>query len=69
MDTWPCHLPSFPKSPWWNSILVGEFGVITMTTTYLLFLLLPLVTAFYIVLSLMEDSYLPRVSRRWLTGC
>ncbi len=52
-----------PESPWWNSILVGEFGVITMTTTYLLFLLLPLVTAFYIVLSLMEDSgYLPRLA-------
>ncbi|MGA2622874.1 MAG: ferrous iron transport protein B [Bacteroidota bacterium] len=52
-----------PESPWWNSILVGEFGVITMTTTYLLFLLLPLVTAFYLVLSLMEDSgYLPRLA-------
>lgn len=52
-----------PESPWWNSILVGEFGVITMTTTYLLFLLLPLVMAFYLVLSLMEDSgYLPRLA-------
>ena len=52
-----------PTSSWWNEILVGEFGVITMTTTYLLFLLLPLVTAFYIALSLMEDSgYLPRLA-------
>ena len=52
-----------PESPWWNSILVGDFGVITMTTTYLFFLLLPLVTAFYITLSLMEDSgYLPRLA-------
>ena len=34
-----------------------------MTTTYLLFLLLPLVVAFYLVLSLMEDSgYLPRLA-------
>ncbi len=53
----------FSLSSLWNTILVGEFGVITMTTTYLLFLLLPLVTAFYIALSFMEDSgYLPRLA-------
>ncbi len=52
-----------PAGSWWNTILVGEFGVITMTTTYLLFLLLPLVVAFYVSLSLMEDSgYLPRLA-------
>ncbi|MBI4547903.1 MAG: ferrous iron transport protein B [Ignavibacteriae bacterium] len=52
-----------PAPSWWNEILVGEFGVITMTTTYLLFLLLPLVSAFYVALSLMEDSgYLPRLA-------
>jgi ferrous iron transport protein B len=34
-----------------------------MTTTYLVFLLLPLVVAFYVALSLMEDSgYLPRLA-------
>jgi len=48
---------------WLYHLLVGEFGVITMTTTYLLFLLLPLVVAFYITLSIMEDSgYLPRLA-------
>ena len=48
---------------WLNDLLVGEFGIVTMTTTYLLFLLLPLVTAFYLILSLMEDSgYLPRLA-------
>jgi len=53
----------FPGHSWLYTILVGEFGVITMTTTYLLFLLLPLVTAFYVALSLMEDSgYLPRLA-------
>jgi ferrous iron transport protein B len=52
-----------PASTWWNEILVGEFGVITMTTTYLMFLLLPLVIAFYLALSIMEDSgYLPRLA-------
>ena len=52
-----------PESSWWNTILVGEFGIITLTTTYLMFLLLPLVMSFYIALSLMEDSgYLPRLA-------
>ncbi|MEK6552728.1 MAG: ferrous iron transporter B [Bacteroidota bacterium] len=44
-------------------LLFGEFGVITMTVTYLLFLLLPLVIAFYFVMALLEDSgYLPRLA-------
>jgi ferrous iron transport protein B len=52
-----------PQSSWWNQILVGEFGVITMTTTYLIFLLLPLVMSFYAALAFMEDSgYLPRLA-------
>lgn len=41
----------------------GEFGVITMTVTYLFFLLLPLVTSFYLALAFLEDSgYLPRLA-------
>lgn len=41
----------------------GEFGVITMTVTYLFFLLLPLVTSFYLTLAVLEDSgYLPRLA-------
>lgn len=52
-----------PHGTWLWTLLVGEFGVITMTTTYLIFLLLPLVLSFYIALSLMEDSgYLPRLA-------
>jgi len=47
-----------------NKILVllfGEFGVLTMTVTYIFLLLFPLVIAFYFMLSLLEDSgYLPR---------
>lgn len=53
-------------------ILVGEFGLLTMTFTYLLGLLLPLVIGFYLALSIMEDSgYLPRLATlvdRALTG-
>ena len=51
-----------PDSPL-STVLVGEFGVLTMTVTLLLGLLLPLVTGFYIALSIMEDSgYLPRLA-------
>jgi ferrous iron transport protein B len=46
-----------------GQVLVGEFGVLTMTVTYLLGLLLPLVMGFYTALSLLEDSgYLPRLA-------
>ena len=46
-----------------GTILVGDFGVLTMTFTYVLGLLLPLVAGFYFALSIMEDSgYLPRVA-------
>ena len=44
-------------------VLFGEFGVFTMTVTYLLFMLLPLVIGFYLSLALLEDSgYLPRLA-------
>lgn len=46
-----------------GTILIGEFGLVTMTVTYILGLLLPLVAGFYFVLSIMEDSgYLPRIA-------
>lgn len=46
-----------------GTILIGEFGLLTMTPIYLLGLLLPLVAGFYVFLSAMEDSgYLPRVA-------
>ncbi len=44
-------------------IIFGEFGVLTMTIRYLLFLLLPLVIGFYLMLAILEDSgYLPRLA-------
>jgi ferrous iron transport protein B len=46
-----------------GTILIGEFGLITMVPVYVLGLLLPLVIGFYFLLSIMEDSgYLPRVA-------
>ncbi len=52
-----------PAGSWVWTVLVGEFGVLSMTVTYLLFLLLPLVVSFYLSLAIMEDSgYLPRLA-------
>jgi ferrous iron transport protein B len=45
------------------TVFFGEFGAISMTLTYLVFLLLPLVLGFYFALSILEDSgYLPRLA-------
>ncbi len=44
-------------------LLFGDFGVFSLTITYLLFLLLPLVAAFYFSMAMLEDSgYLPRLA-------
>jgi len=51
-----------PGSPV-HTVLAGEFGVLTMTPTYLIGVILPLVTGFYLLLSFLEDSgYLPRIA-------
>jgi ferrous iron transport protein B len=55
-----------------HSLLAGEFGLLTMTFTYLIGVILPLVTGFYLLMALLEDSgYLPRIAAladRALTG-
>ncbi len=44
-------------------ILAGEFGVLTMTVTYVFGLLLPLVFFFYVMMAILEDTgYLPRLA-------
>jgi ferrous iron transport protein B len=46
-----------------GNIVFGEYGLVTLTVTYLLGLLFPLVLGFYFGLSLLEDSgYLPRLA-------
>ncbi len=46
-----------------NTFLAGEFGILTMTVTYLLGVILPLVAGFYLLMALLEDSgYLPRIA-------
>ncbi|HLN65587.1 MAG TPA: ferrous iron transport protein B [Symbiobacteriaceae bacterium] len=62
---WIANLVSRAISPdgFIGQLLVGEFGLLTMTVSYVLGLLLPLVIGFYLVLAFMEDSgYLPRVA-------
>jgi ferrous iron transport protein B len=52
-----------PEQSMLGAYLIGEFGVLTMTVTYVFGLLLPLVLGFYFILSIMEDSgYLPRLA-------
>lgn len=46
-----------------GNALVGDYGILTLTVTYLIGLLMPLVLGFYFGLSLLEDSgYLPRLA-------
>ncbi len=46
-----------------NKLLVGEFGILTMTIEIVVGVLLPLITAFYLFMALLEDSgYLPRLA-------
>jgi ferrous iron transport protein B len=46
-----------------GNAIAGPYGVLTLTVTYLIGLLMPLVLGFYFGLSMMEDSgYLPRLA-------
>jgi ferrous iron transport protein B len=46
-----------------RQVLVGDYGLLTMTVTYIFGLLLPLVVGFYLFLAVLEDSgYLPRIA-------
>jgi ferrous iron transport protein B len=51
-----------PGSPVYE-VLAGQFGILTMTPATLLGVIFPLVTGFYFLLSLLEDTgYLPRIA-------
>lgn len=53
----------FSENTFLYRAFAGEYGLFTLTPTYVIGLLLPLVIAFYFFMSLMEDSgYLPRVA-------
>ena len=51
--------------PWptWSSLLIGEYGVITLGLRYAIAIVLPLVALFFLVFAVLEDSgYLPRMA-------
>ncbi len=51
--------------PWsiLRSLFVGEYGVVTLGLSYAIAIILPIVTTFFVVFSIIEDSgYLPRLS-------
>ncbi|MFW9971839.1 MAG: ferrous iron transport protein B [Candidatus Odinarchaeota archaeon] len=46
-----------------RSFLIGEYGIITIGISYAMAIILPIVTFFYIIFSIIEDSgYLPRMA-------
>lgn len=48
---------------WLRDLFVGEYGIFTLGMRYAIALLLPIVTAFFLVFSLVEDSgYFPRLA-------
>jgi ferrous iron transport protein B len=56
--TWPQTAARFV-----HDLLVGEYGAVTMALSYALAIVLPIVTTFFLLFSLLEDSgYLPRMA-------
>ncbi|MDZ4245690.1 MAG: nucleoside recognition domain-containing protein [Dehalococcoidia bacterium] len=48
---------------WLRALFVGDYGIITLGLSYTVAIILPIVTTFFIVFSIIEDSgYLPRLS-------
>lgn len=46
-----------------SRLLAGDYGVLTLTVTYLIGLLLPLVLGIFLILAVLEDTgYLPRIA-------
>ncbi len=56
-------LSFIPKNSFIGSLLIGDYGLLTMTVIYILGLLLPLTIGFYMLMSILEDSgFLPRIA-------
>lgn len=54
----------FSEDSFWGNLLIGQYGVLTMTPAYLFALLLPLVTGFYFLQHVLDEScLLPRIAR------
>ncbi|QOX63053.1 hypothetical protein FRZ06_06715 [Anoxybacterium hadale] len=56
--------PFLSEDSFWGSLLIGPYGMLTMTPAYLFGLLLPLVAGFFLFRHLLEDSnLLPRIAK------
>lgn len=56
--------PFCSEDSFWGNILIGEYGLLTMTVTFLIGALLPLVAGFYFLSHVLEESnLLPRIAR------
>ena len=61
--TGPTLGPSGGVARFFHDLLVGQFGIFTMAISYALAIVLPIVTTFFLVFSLLEDSgYFPRMA-------
>lgn len=50
-------------SPFWQSLFIGDYGIVTLGVRYAVAIILPIVGCFFFFFSLLEDSgYLPRLA-------
>lgn len=56
--------PFFSEDSFWGNLLIGQYGILTMTPAYLFGLLLPLVAGFYFLQHVLDESCLfPRIAK------
>ncbi|MBO8126785.1 MAG: ferrous iron transport protein B [Firmicutes bacterium] len=57
-------------SPFWNSLFIGDYGILTLGVRYAVAIILPIVGCFFFFFSLLEDSgYLPRLAMLMDRAC
>ena len=57
-------IPFCGEDSFWGNLLIGQYGILTMTPAYLFGLLLPLVTGFYFFQHILDESRLfPRIAK------
>jgi hypothetical protein len=63
LNRWAYGLFAWIGVSWLTAFFVGPYGIITMGVTYAVAIVLPVVTTFFFVFSMLEDSgYLPRLA-------
>lgn len=59
--TWA--VPRVVSSAWWQALLIGPYGLLTMALPYAFAIILPIVTMFFLCFGFIEDvGYLPRLA-------